>query len=281
MGEVLGFLSHGVACGPRPATNVSAAPAPVPAILTAPPIGSMNVGSPLPADAPVGLIPSPRKSRVAGLPPNSDDWPIMSSGRHTGAPVESYGRLRPSPADSIGAGSCSSRGGHCCSDVSGSDTCMASWWCRCPDDEAPCEGEDASRPSTRRNEEVDDVAPICAAFWSNAVADMCGDGEGGGGGANCCRSAATGAEKIEDDASVARHSDGGLPGIARSGRPTPPPRSGNCGAGAIDDGANMPPIRPCDVPATLLLLALTFAAVTELCESTGTAAAGEGSGGAS
>lgn len=125
------------------------------------------------------------------------------------------------------------------------------------------------------------MAPICAAFWSSAVADMCGDGDGdgGGGGANCWRSPAAGAEKIEDDASVARHNDGGLAGRARSGRLTPPPRSANCGAGAIDDGANMPPIKLCDVPATLLLLlALTLAAAADVCESAGTGAIG-GSGG--
>nr|CAB3496786.1 unnamed protein product [Digitaria exilis] len=193
------------------------------------PIGWMNAGRPLLADAAVGLIPSPKKSTVAGLPPNSDDWPIMSSGRHTGAPVESYGRPSPSPADSIGA--------------------------------APGDDEEMSRPRPRRNEELDEVAPICAAF---------------------CSSAATGAEKMEDDASVARHSDGGFAGMARSERPTPPPaRSGNCGAGAIDDGANMPPMRLCDVPATLLLLlALTLAAVAEVCESTGTGAARDGCGGA-
>jgi hypothetical protein len=161
---------------------------------------------------------------------------------------------------------------------------MASWWCCCwPDDDAPGDDDETSRPSPRRNEELDEVAPICAAFWSSAVADMCGDGhgDGGGGGANCCRSADTGAEKIDDDASVARHSDGGLAGRARSGRPTPPTRSGNCGAEAIDDGANIPPSRLCDVPATLLLLpALTLAALTEVCESTGTCGGGGGGGGA-
>lgn len=125
---MLGFLSHGVAWGPRPATNVSAAPAPapVPAIPTAPPMGCMKAENPLLADAPVGLMPSPRKSRVAGLPLNSDDGPIMRSGRHTGAPVESYGNPRPSPGDSIGEGSGSIRCGHCCIEVSGSDACMAS-----------------------------------------------------------------------------------------------------------------------------------------------------------
>jgi hypothetical protein len=73
IGELLGFLSHGVACGPRPAPNVSAAPAPVPAMPTAPPMGWMNAGIPLLAGAPVGLIPSPRKSSVAGFPLNRDD----------------------------------------------------------------------------------------------------------------------------------------------------------------------------------------------------------------
>jgi len=147
----------------------------------------------------------------------------------------------------------------------------ASWWC-CgwPDDDAPGDEEETSRPSPRRNDELDEVAPICAAFWSSVVADMCGDGDGdgGGGGANCWRSVDTGAEKIDDDASVARHSDGGLTGRARSG---------NCGAEAIDDGANMPPRRLCDVPATvLLLLALTLAALTVVCESTGTGTCGGG-----
>ena len=198
----------------------------------------------------------------------------MSSGKPTGAPVESYGSPRPSPADSIGAASGSSRGGHCCSEVSGTDICMASWWCCWPDDEAPGDEVETSRPSPRRNEELDEVAPICAAFWSSAVADMCGDGEGVGGGANCCRSAAKGAEKIEDDTSVARHSDGGLAGRARSGRPTPPPRSGNCGARATEDGANMPPSRPLDAAATLLLLALTLEVVTGACEGTGAGAGG-------
>jgi hypothetical protein len=96
---------------------------------------------------------------------------------------------------------------------------------------------------------------------------MCDDGdrEGGGGSANCCWSAATGAEKIEDEASVARHSGGGLTGSARSGAVTPPPRLVNCGAaGAIDEGANMPAIKLWDeaaMPLLQLLLTLTFAAV--------------------
>lgn len=194
--------------------------------------------------------------------------------------MESYGSARPSPADSIGAGSSSSRGGHCCSEASGSDTRMASWCCCWPDDEAPGDDEETSRPSPRRNEELDEVAPICAAFCSSAVADMCADGDGdggGGGGANCWRSAVTGAaEKIDDDASVARHSGGGLAGWARSGRP---PRSAYCGADAIDDGANIPPSRLCDVPATLLLLLLALtlaAALTEACESTGSCNCGGG-----
>lgn len=48
-----------------------------------PPMGWTNAGRPRPADAPDGLIPSPRKSSVAGFPLNRDDWPIMSSGRLT------------------------------------------------------------------------------------------------------------------------------------------------------------------------------------------------------
>jgi hypothetical protein len=74
--------------------------------------------------------------------------------------------------------------------------------------------DETSRPSPRRKEELDDVAPICAAFWSSAVADMCGDGDGGGARC-CCRSDAAGAEKSEEEASVARHSGGGL--LALSG----------------------------------------------------------------
>lgn len=44
----------------------------------------------------------------------------------------------------------------------------------------PDEAEDeVVSPNPRRNEEVVDAAPIWAAFWSNAVADMCA-GDGGG-----------------------------------------------------------------------------------------------------
>jgi hypothetical protein len=65
---------------------------------------------------------------------------------------------------------------------------------------------------------------------------------------------AKGAEKIEDNASVARHSGGGFTGRARSG--------------AIDDGANMALITLWD-DATTELLPLAFAAVDGTCDATG------------
>jgi hypothetical protein len=84
---------------------------------------------------------------------------------------------------------------------------------------------------------------------------MCGDGDGDGdgGGARCCcccRSVA-GAENSEEDASVARHNDGGLA------------RSEYCGACATEEGANMLPRRLCEFAETLLVLALTLAPLTE------------------
>jgi hypothetical protein len=72
-----------------------------------------------------------------------------------------------------------------------------------------------------------------------------------GGCANCCRTVAKGAEKIEDDASVERHGGGDFTGRTRSG--------------AIDDGANMALIRLWDDATTVLLppllTLLAFAAV--------------------
>lgn len=83
---------------------------------------------------------------------------------------------------------------------------------------------------------------------------MCGDGDGDGGGGR----SANGAENSEDEASVVRHSDGGLATTAACAR------SWYCsGAWATGDGANMLPRRLCDVAETLLVLALTLAPVTE------------------
>lgn len=130
------------------------------AMFSPPPIELRKAEKPPEAASPAP-IPKPRKSRVAGLLPNSVDELIINSFKPED-PLDGS----PSPSPDARKLFSSFTPLFQCEEAEAMVEVLS-----CGSDE-----DGRANPRPRRNEELEDVAPIWAAFWSNAVADNAGCG---------------------------------------------------------------------------------------------------------